>query len=149
ARVGITRREHEVGPEAALSESMDIEQVIGRLLPICDPLLTRLVGRLGDMQGVVQISALVAHAYPEVRGLDGFSQVELKGVAVLVDLVDGRRKALGHVDGRMSDPPDSGTLFPFAEGVGVLERDLRDILQGKSALEVEATPVEGEGVAGQ
>jgi hypothetical protein len=48
----------------------------------------------------------------------------------------------------MGDSPDRGTFLPFAEGMGVFERDLRDVLQGQTTFESEVSAIEGERIVG-
>ena len=105
---------------------MDVEQVIGGALLIGDLLLGGFTGRLRDFQRVIQLAEFIAQPHAQIGRLDALGDVELKSIAVLVDVVKRGAKPLRHANGGMSDSPNGGTLFSVPKTVVVFEGDLRE-----------------------
>jgi hypothetical protein len=125
---------------------VDVIQIIRGALLIRDALLARLPGGLGDVQSIVQFAALIAHSHPQVRGLDGLGEVELKAsLCSSMMLTDGERPCVTLMVGWVI--PQMVELFsPSRKAVGVFEGDFGAFSKVSPPFKGEVTAVEGEGV---
>ncbi len=110
---------------------MNVEQVIRCALPVRDLSFVGqpLTRTLADLQGVIQFAGFVAQTQAEIGFLDAMGRVQLKNIAVLVNVIKGGTKTPGHADHGMSESPGRGTLIPFPVLVSVFECNLRHFLQ--------------------
>ena len=122
AGIGEAGGDHDVRLDPRLRKGVGVEQVITCPLAPGEVLLNRLPRVDGGLERVVQMPALIAHAEAKIRGLDVIGQVQLKTVAVLVNVLQrGGESLRGFAQDRMGVPPLGGTDVAVAERVGVFE----------------------------
>src|ERR1035441_6737404 len=76
-------------------------------------------------------------------------RVELKDVAVLINVVEGRAESARHPRRRLRVAPTGRALGPLPGGVLVLEGDLRHVLQRQASLEGNILVIKGQGITCQ
>ena len=134
-RIRKPRGEHQVLVEPGFRVTVDVEQVITRGLPVRELLFGRGARKLIGLQRIVYPARLITQPDAGLGRFDLVGHVQLKAVAVLIDVVEGRAEAAGHTRRRLRIAPTGRALASLPEGMLVFECDLRHVIQRQAGLE--------------
>src|SRR5215471_17973836 len=92
-RIGKTRRQQQVLLNPGFSKGMNVEQVVIGALSIGDLLIDRLARELIDLKRIIQLAGVVSQADTKLSRLDVMRNIELKHIAMLIDIIERRANA--------------------------------------------------------